>query len=70
MKLLNLRKKLNEIGLLLLENGGGWLVTNNGTAKTLSEKKFANLDAVLMWLESLSDAECDEFDAEFCLEEK
>lgn len=76
MKLLNLRKKLSDIGLLLLEDGKGWLVTNNGTAKTLSEKKFKSLDAVKMWFESparrLTELESDEYDVEwekFCIEE-
>ncbi len=46
MKLLKLRKQLSDIGLLLLEDGKGWLVTNNGTAKTLIEHEFADLEAV------------------------
>jgi len=76
MKLLKLRKQLSDAGLLLLEDGKGWLVTNNGTAKDLKEKKFKSLDAVQMWFDSparrLSDVESDEFDAEwagFCVHE-
>lgn len=73
MKLLNLRKKLSEIGLVLDNHGKGWTVTDNG-AKTPIEKEFVDLEAVQLWLESparrLSELESDEFDAqwaEFCL---
>ncbi len=76
MKLFKLRKQLHDIGLVLLEHGSGWMVTNNGTAKTLFEKEFTDLDAVQMWLDNparrLTNAEADEFDedwAGFCLEE-
>lgn len=68
MKTLGIRKQLNDIGLVLLETGKGrgWLVTNNGTT---FEKKFADLDAVQMWLDNparrLTDSEADEFDADW-----
>lgn len=70
MKVLKLQKKLSDAGLVLLKHDDkGWMVTNNGTVKTLSEKKFTSLDAVQLWFDSparrLSDAESDEF----CLKE-
>lgn len=75
MKLLKLRKQLNEIGLVLLKHGKHWMVTDNGT-KTPIEKEFVDLEAVQLWLDSparrLSELESDEFDAEWaewCLTE-
>ena len=69
MKVLKLRKKLHWIGLVLLEHGDGWMVTNNGTAKDLFEAEFETLEAVQMWLDGpgrrLSEVESDEFDQEW-----
>jgi hypothetical protein len=76
MNQLHLSKKLRDAGLVLLPNGKGWLVTNNGTVKTLSEKKFKSLDDVKLWFDSparrLSEQESDEYDADwekFCVKE-
>ena len=69
MKVLKLRAKLHRRGLVLLENGDGWMVTNNGTAKALIEHEFADLDAVEAWVAALpnrlTDAEADEFDEDW-----
>lgn len=63
------REQLHKIGLVLLEDGNGWLVTNNGTTKYLFEKRFEDVSGVLMWLESpvrrLADEEADEFDKDW-----
>ena len=69
MRLLKLRKKLGDSGLVLEKHGKGWMVTNNGTAKTLWEKEFKSLDGVELWYDSaarrLSEQESDEFDADW-----
>jgi hypothetical protein len=69
MKVLKLREKLGKLGLLLLEHGDNWMVTNNGTAKTLFEKEFSTLDDVQMWLENparrLTEKEAELFDDDF-----
>ena len=76
MQLLRLRKKLGDSGLVLEKSGKKWLVTNNGTAKTLWEQKFNSLDGVELWYDSaarrLSEQESDQYDedwAKFCLKE-
>ena len=60
MRVLKIRQKLNERGLLLLEHGTGWLVTNEGTAKTLIEHTFDDLDAVEAWVTALPNRLTDE----------
>ncbi len=69
MQVLKLREKLGRRGLLLLKHGTGWMVTNNGTAKTLIEHEFADLDAVTAWMADLpnrlTDEEADVFDEAF-----
>jgi len=72
MKLFRLREKLGDHGLVLLEHGTGWVVTNNGTAKTYFEEKFKNLEEVEVWFNSrllksnrLTDKEAEEFDEYF-----
>lgn len=53
MKVLKLRDKLHRRGLVLLKHGDGWMVTNNGTAKTLIEHEFADLETVTAWMDGL-----------------
>ena len=69
MRVLKIRQKLNRRGLLLLEHGTGWLVTNEGTAKYLMEQKFDDLNAVEKWVNALPnrlmELECEVFDKEF-----
>lgn len=70
MKILKIRQRLQRRGLLLIEDGpGSWLVTNEGTPKTLSLQKFADLNAVEDWLAALpnrmTEAEAEVFDTEF-----
>ena len=45
MKLLRIREKLGHIGLLLLEHGDGFLVTNSGV-----DLEFASLAEVEQWM--------------------
>ena len=70
MRVFRVRKKLELQGLLLLQHGNGFKVTNNGTAKTLMEEEFPNLHEVEMWLKKtftnrLTEAECDEWDKDW-----
>jgi len=72
MRTFRLREKLGDNGFVLLEHGDGWFVTNNGTAKTLIEKQFKNLNEVEAWFNGeivksnrLSDEEAEEFDNYF-----
>jgi len=69
MRVFKMRQKLGRRGLLLLEHGTGWLVTNNGTVKTLIQHEFDDLDAVEAWMEKLpnrlTDEESEVFDEEF-----
>lgn len=68
MKILRLREKLHRRGLVLLEHGDGWMVTNNGSI-TLIEHEFADLGAVAAWVATLpnrlTEAEADEFDVDW-----
>lgn len=69
MRVLKIRQTLNRRGLLLLEHGTHWLVTNEGTAKGLIEHKFDDLEAVEKWVDALPNRltaeEGDVFDGEF-----
>lgn len=66
MRVFKLRQKLHKRALLLLEHGTGWLVTNNGTVKTLVEKTFDTLEQVVEGLPNrLMEHEADEWDEEF-----
>ena len=70
MKLLKLREKLSHIGLLLLEHGDGFMVTDAGV-KTPIDLEFADLAAVEQWMKDqrhanrLTDADDAEWDAAF-----
>jgi hypothetical protein len=67
MRVFRVRNKLGVHGLLLLQHGGGFKVTNNGTAKELFEKDFPNLHEVEKWFKEthtnrLTDEEAEVFD--------
>jgi len=53
MRVFKIRQVLGLRGLLLLEHGTGWRVTNEGSAKYLIEHKFDDLDAVEKWVNEL-----------------
>lgn len=53
MRVFKIRQTLGQRGLLLLEHGTGWLVTNEGTVKTLIEHVFDDLNAVETWIAEL-----------------
>jgi hypothetical protein len=67
MRVFKLREKLHRRGLLLLEHGTGWMVTDHGV-KTPFEQEFETLEAVETWMTDefntnrLTDKEADEFD--------
>ena len=64
-----IRQTLDRRGLLLLEHGTGWKVTNEGSAKYLIEYLFDDLDAVEKWVNELPnrlmELECEVFDKAF-----
>ena len=68
MNLNKLRQRLTKKGLLLLEHGDGWTVTDEGV-KVPFEKNFPNLAEVEKWMNPhtnrLTEKEADLFDAEF-----
>ena len=49
MKLLKIRETLSHIGLLLLEHGDGFIVTDHGVKQPV-ELEFADLAAVETWM--------------------
>lgn len=57
MRVFRLREKLGRRGLMLVKHGDIWRVTNEGTAKTLIEHDFANLDEVEAWVKDFN--QCD-----------
>jgi hypothetical protein len=69
MRVFKLREKLGRRGLMLLEHGDAWMVTNEGTAKTLIEHLFADLEEVEKFVADLpnrmTEEEADVFDEEF-----
>ena len=71
MRVLKIRQKLNERGLLLLEGNRCWIITNNGSPKNFIRHEFAELDEVEAWVavqfatNRLTEEECDEFDQMF-----
>jgi len=70
MKLLKLRERLSWIGLLLLEHGDGFLVTNNGVKEPI-DLEFADLAEVEQWMRDqrhanrLTDEDDAEWDAQY-----
>lgn len=67
MKLFKMREKLSHVGLLLLEHGTGFKVTDHGPV----DKDFATLEEVEQWIKDqrhknrLTDEDDAEWDAEF-----
>ena len=70
MKLLRIREKLGHIGLLLLEHGDGFLVTNSGVKQPV-DLEFADLAEVEQWMKDqrhanrLTDEDDAEWDAQY-----
>lgn len=70
MKLLKLREKLSHVGLVLLEHGDGFMVTNAGV-KAPVDLEFADLAAVEQWMKDqrhanrLTDADDADWDAQW-----
>jgi hypothetical protein len=54
MKIFKLRKKLGKKGLVLLEHGDGWMVTDHGV-KTPFEHQFETLQGVHNWFNAIKD---------------
>lgn len=55
MKLNNLRRKAVSLGFLVLEKNPGYLLTNNGTAKTLRELYCTTLEEIEQELKKMKE---------------
>jgi len=69
MKVNKLRHRLHKEGLVLLQHGEGFTITDNGS-KTPIEENFPNLEAVVKWhtdkhANRLNDIEALEWDTDW-----
>ncbi len=54
MRLVELRRQAGRLGVVVDDHHGGWLVTNEGTAKCLRQAAAATLDEVKQILAGLA----------------